>query len=99
MKNKAFRGYEVLVGDKKGGIFWLTTKKSSALKWGRDMLKTMKPYMKKGTRIIIKKVMLKKCDMEFCKEFTFADERYCLGCDNLLLEAQQERYNEIDNDD
>ena len=89
---KEFWGYKVVVGDKKGGLFWLSKSRIKALKWGKEMQKVMKPYMKKPCNVILKRIKLKKCDMSFCKELTFYNERYCLGCEKLIDDARDIDY-------
>ena len=94
IKKKTFKGYCVIVGLKKGsGSFrYIKGTKKQALKLGESMKTEGKIFWPevKTLFIDIEKKELKKCDISSCNSLCESSEQYCLKCEDIMFEAQQE---------
>jgi hypothetical protein len=96
---KIIKGYRVVVGCKKGSGFSIYVKgdRAEAKKVGENMRKDVKAiFNQKKVFVTLVPIKLKKCDISYCNELCEIEEKYCLGCSDLMLDAMCEAKSECE---
>jgi hypothetical protein len=90
-------GFMVIVGIKKGsGLFnYLIGSREEAEILGEKMKAQAKEYIKDKIFVEITALKVKKCSHPYCNNLCDNNDLYCLRCDDLMFDAEQDRISEL----